>query len=130
MKIFQFLIACIALSFAGLVVANEIVCNDKLIPSTKKVSLTLSKKYTAQPTWLSVTNAVPTTGNVTVSWHHAYADASIQTNTTTVALTNGTARIKLGDVFADKYVFPGEALTIQFSAATNGAFQIIGELLK
>ena len=131
----MFMILALLLAVAGYAhlataepAASDVVCNDKLIPTNKVVSFTLSKRYTSRPIWLSVTSAYPNNGTVTVYWPHQRADGTVQTNTTgAISLTSGAVSTNLASLFT-QYCYPGEPLTVIFSTATNGALQVVGEL--
>lgn len=110
--------------------ANDIVSMDKAIPTTKIVTASLSKEYTAKPLWLNVWNAYPDNGTVTVFFTYEDALGTLHTNTTSaISLTSGAVSTNLTYLFT-QYVVKRAGVYTSFSTATNGAFQLLGELYK
>jgi hypothetical protein len=110
--------------------ANDIVSMNKAIPTNKIVSASLSKDYTAKPLWLNVWGAYPDNGTVTVFWIYDDALGTAHTNTTAaIQLTSGAVSTNLTALFS-QYVFKRIVVYTSFSTATNGAFQLVGELYK
>lgn len=112
--------------------ANEIVSMDKQIPSYSVVTQDMSKAYASTPVWLNVWSAYPTNGTVTVAFQHTDSGGTVRTTT----LLSGW-QIAEGGVLSTnlaylmkRYVNRDEPLVVTFSAATNGYFQLIGELYK
>lgn len=106
--------------------ASDVVTADHRIPSSKTVSFSLSRKYTAQPLTLTVRNAVPNNGNVEVRAVHVMADGSAVTNKiAAIQLSAGAVTTNISSI---GYVFPRESLTVEFSTATSGVFQVVGEV--
>lgn len=110
--------------------ANDVVSMDKAIPTAKVVSASLSQAFTAKPLWLNVWNAYPDNGTVTVFWTYEDALGAVHTNTTSaIQLTSGAVSTNLSALFT-QYVVKRAAVYTSFSTATNGAFQLVGELYK
>lgn len=123
------LIGSLLLMVAGIyaaATASDVVTADHRIPSSKTVSFSLSRKYTAQPLTLVVKNAEPNNGNVEVRAVHVMADGSAVTNKiAAIQLSVGAVTTNISSI---GYVFPRESLTVEFSTATSGVFQVVGEV--
>ena len=129
-KFFKLLMIVAATVTSGVAIANDVVSMDKEIPEEMIVSSSLSQSYTAKPLWLNVWNAVPSNGTVTVFWIYEDAGGGLHTNTTAaIQLTSGAVSTNLGALFT-QYIHKRTSVYTSFSTATNGAFQLVGELYK
>lgn len=109
--------------------ATDVVSADRRIPSVTNTADTvlLSRTATAMPLTLNVFDAVPT--NATVHLYSVRYDGAGKARTNTVAgiplLSGGVLSTNLSSLFG--YLFK-EPIYVKFDVATNGAYQIIGEL--
>lgn len=112
--------------------ANEIVSMDKQIPSYSVVTQDMSKAYASTPVWLNVWGAYPTNGTVTVAFQHVDAGGVVRTTTLIPAwqIAEGGVLSTNLTYLMKRYVQRDEPVVVTFSAATNGYFQLIGELYK
>lgn len=120
----------VSVGFVGTpcVQANDVVSMDKQVPTNSVVSGTLSQVYTAKPIWLNAYNLYPTGGTAIVTYQHTDALGAVKTNAlAAITDVNGSISSNLA-ALVTQYVFKREPVFVTFSAATNGAVQLVGEL--
>lgn len=107
---------------------TDIVSMDKAVGTNSVVTGTMSSSYTAKPVWLNAYNLYPTGGTAIVTYHHTDALGAVKTNTL-AAITDSDGAISSNLTgLVTQYIFKREPVFITFSAATNGAVQLVGEL--
>jgi hypothetical protein len=123
------IVGCLCLGCFAARAQQDFVSLDKTIPTNSTVSATLSQDYTSEPYLLNVFGAYPASGTVTVSTLHTDAAGAVHTNSLgAIPITGGgNMTTNLSALVAQK-TFRREPVLVQFSAATNGAFQLIGKL--
>lgn len=124
----KFTLMMVLLAAGVTAMANDYVSMDKAIPTNKVVSATMSKTRASKPVYLNVFNAYPDDGTVTISYVHTGVGGLKHTNSLpAITLSSGAVSTNLASLVTLP-IFKREPVYVTFSTATNGSFQLVGEL--
>lgn len=124
----KFLICALLIMACVTLRANDYVSWDRAIPTNKVVSASLSRTRASKPIFLNVWNAYPNNGTVTISYVHTGVGGLLHTNAlSAITLVGGAVSTNIASL-VKLPVFRGEPVYVSFSTATNGSFQLVGEL--